>query len=164
MQLVTCNNSRYFAAFVKDFFSQLCFREKKKIQFPVACNISLHSTFYLVWFAIPYNKYFLRPVWRFPPPTVSASYSLYSAFFLVFCYTVTQTFCSSVAVPSIHCIGHSLGGHICGFTGKELKKRGAAFKIRQGEGDDHHDLSTVYFYFLAFCSFRYVLSSHGTSL
>ena len=84
--------------------------------------------------------------------------------FTLFSILSRVTFCSSVAVPSIHCIGHSLGGHICGFTGKELKKRGAAFKIRQGEGDDHHDLSTVYFYFLAFCSFRYVLSSHGTIL
>ncbi len=30
----------------------------------------------------------------------------------------------------MHCIGHSLGAHICGFAGKELRKRKSHFIMR----------------------------------
>lgn len=38
--------------------------------------------------------------------------------------------------PTIHCIGHSLGAHICGFAGKELRSLGAHFHISRISGLD----------------------------
>lgn len=51
-------------------------------------------------------------------------------------YTIERNGPTKDQWGSIHCVGHSLGAHICGYAANEIKRRGADWKIRRITGLD----------------------------